>query len=433
MRSKALFSLAVILAALCATMAYAQENFIMLLMGEQKSLEIPGLNRVAVANPDVADVKVIQGTNKILVIGMSPGITTISVWNRAGEEVTFTVKVLAKDPKEIKKEVMELIGEVEGVNIHIVGDRVIIDGEVFRDRDLERCRKVQELYPNQVALFADFTKAYIQMQRMILLDLSFYQVYKEDILRMGLNWNDLLNAGSLAIEYQQLVDGGPPYMAQPQRTINPDGSVTELMPFSQSEAGGYLTYKNTFNPIKLNSDDNRIRLLQNHQITVKSGQEIEYQLGGEIPYTITTGLGIANIEYKPYGTLLKIKPEIDKINNIDMKVESEFSALDFANEVQGNPALETMRTNTFVNLKSDQTLMLAGFLTKRISRAIDGIPGFNKIPLLGYLFGSKDFREGRSDGVLFITPTIIKAVEEQREDPKIKGVLDNFEEADFKL
>lgn len=409
----------------------AQVTHIQLLLGEQKAIDVTNVVRVAVGDPSIADVKIID-EREMLVTGLSAGVTSLTIWDKAGNKQEFSIKVLAKDPKEIKKEIEYLMKDIEGVRIEVVGDRVFIDGEVFREKDLKRAEKIAAVYP-QVTILLEYNKAYLQMERMILVDFSVYRVSRTGIFSLGLNWNEFLNGSSLQYEYQQLISGGTPYTARPQRMIMPDGSIMELTQFEESEAGGMVTISHTFNPLKMNQEDNRIRYLDNHQVTIRSGETAEYQVGGEIPYEVQQALGYGTIQFKSYGTIIKVSPEIDKIDNIICGIEAEVSELDWANAVRNVPALNVVKTKTKVNLKSDQSVMLGGYLVQRIQKGTDGIPGFSKIPILGYLFGSKMFRDDKTDGVVFITPSLISPVEEPKGDPKIKGVLDNFEEADFKL
>jgi Flp pilus assembly secretin CpaC len=58
----------------------------------QKVLDVPGLQRIAIGDADIADVKTI-GNNQILVIGMSPGTTTLLAWTSDGERRSWEITV----------------------------------------------------------------------------------------------------------------------------------------------------------------------------------------------------------------------------------------------------------------------------------------------------------------------------------------------------
>src|SRR3546814_12956234 len=75
--------------------------------------------------------------------------------------------------------------------------------------------------------------------------------------------------------------------------------------------------------------------------------------------------------------------------------------------VPGGPALKTRRAATDFNVRSGQTLILAGFLSKEESRNIDQIPGLGSIPILGRLFGSRRFQRNETELAIFVTPIVV--------------------------
>src|SRR4051794_1412122 len=88
-------SLPVLLAlALAAGPAAAQEQdqTIRLGVGAQKILSVPNVQRVAVGDPGVADVKPLPG-GQLLIVGSAEGRTTLLVWNGAGKPISYTLRV----------------------------------------------------------------------------------------------------------------------------------------------------------------------------------------------------------------------------------------------------------------------------------------------------------------------------------------------------
>lgn len=80
------------LLAVFATVSFAQKP-LSLAVGGQKSLTIPGLQRIALGDPDVADVKTL-GNSEFIVVGITAGHTTLLVWKRgvqAPEKFEVTV------------------------------------------------------------------------------------------------------------------------------------------------------------------------------------------------------------------------------------------------------------------------------------------------------------------------------------------------------
>ncbi|MDP2275471.1 MAG: pilus assembly protein N-terminal domain-containing protein [Archangium sp.] len=88
-----LHRLALLLAVFTTSTAFAQQP-LRLAVGAQKHLTIPGLQRVAVGDPTIADIKTL-GVSELVVLGASRGRTTLLVWTAGATtpdrfEVTVT-------------------------------------------------------------------------------------------------------------------------------------------------------------------------------------------------------------------------------------------------------------------------------------------------------------------------------------------------------
>ncbi len=73
-----LHRLAFLLAVFTTSTAFAQQP-LRLAVGAQKHLTIPGLQRIAVGDPTIADIKTLGGS-ELVIIGASLGRTTLLVW-----------------------------------------------------------------------------------------------------------------------------------------------------------------------------------------------------------------------------------------------------------------------------------------------------------------------------------------------------------------
>ncbi len=70
------------------------------------------------------------------------------------------------------------------------------------------------------------------------------------------------------------------------------------------------------------------------------------------------------------------------------------------------PGFRTRRAETTVTVASCDTLAIAGLLQRDIARTVRKIPILGDIPILGNLFKSKQFTEGKTDLVIMVTPEI---------------------------
>ena len=94
-------------------------------------------------------------------------------------------------------------------------------------------------------------------------------------------------------------------------------------------------------------------------ILALSGQEALFQVGGEIPIRIVTGF-VADVEFKPFGTIVQFLPRVSEEGDILLTVTPEVSQADFNSPVDGIPTFRTRRASTSAKLRDGETLVLGG-------------------------------------------------------------------------
>jgi pilus assembly protein CpaC len=71
-------------------------------------------------------------------------------------------------------------------------------------------------------------------------------------------------------------------------------------------------------------------------------------------------------------------------------------------------------------VRSGQTLVLGGFLSRERTRDRDGVPGLSDIPVMGGLFGVKRDHYRETELAIFVTPVVVNA-----EHPSMTQRIDN--------
>ncbi|MFL5395380.1 MAG: pilus assembly protein N-terminal domain-containing protein, partial [Myxococcales bacterium] len=116
-------------------------------VGEQKTLSLQNVARVAIGDPGVADVKQVGGGGELLLTGVGEGRTSLLVWLRNDQRLSYAISVRKQDPREVVSEVRALLGDRDGIRIRIVEGRVFLEGETLTAEDAERVQQVVSLYP----------------------------------------------------------------------------------------------------------------------------------------------------------------------------------------------------------------------------------------------------------------------------------------------
>lgn len=173
--------------------------------------------------------------------------------------------------------------------------------------------------------------------------------------------------------------------------IDPDNA--KLIPFDVS--------------LNAHQHDGNIKVLASPNLVCRSGKEAEFFAGGEFPIRVLN-YKVNDVVWKKYGIGLKIKPIIDSVGQMSLQIDSEVSTLDESTKVDGIPGLQTNKVSSTFDLIRSRTIALSGLIKNEQGQSSEGVPFLKQIPVLGYLFASNDFRESRTELVIFVTPELLK-------------------------
>jgi len=72
-----------------------------------------------------------------------------------------------------------------------------------------------------------------------------------------------------------------------------------------------------------------------------------------------------------------------------------------------SPAFSTQSVQTQITVQDGDTVAIGGAISEVNKVDMNGIPGLHRIPVLGALFGHRDYSQDRSELVIFLTPHVI--------------------------
>jgi Flp pilus assembly secretin CpaC len=147
-------------------------------------------------------------------------------------------------------------------------------------------------------------------------------------------------------------------------------------------------------------------LLAQPKILAMSGQNAVFQVGGEIPIRIVSGFS-ADVEFKPFGTLVTFIPHLTDEGDIILTVTPEVSRPDFSNQVEGVPSFVTRRASTSAKLRNGETLVVGGLLENDRTETVSGVPYFMNIPFIGYIFRNTIYSNTRTELMVIVTPHLV--------------------------
>ena len=96
-----------------------------------------------------------------------------------------------------------------------------------------------------------------------------------------------------------------------------------------------------------------------------------------------------------------------------LEIEQEVSDVNTVASVERtNPTFFKRSITTNLVASQDQSIVLGGLVKERKSLDRSGLPWFYKIPVFGWIFGSRTDSVSRNELLIFITPRVIRSVEE---------------------
>jgi type IV pilus assembly protein PilQ len=75
--------------------------------------------------------------------------------------------------------------------------------------------------------------------------------------------------------------------------------------------------------------------------------------------------------------------------------------------VNGNTTVNTNTVETSALVNTGETVVIGGIYRNTLTKEVDGVPFFQKIPILGWLFKKDSLREVNAEILVFITPRVV--------------------------
>jgi pilus assembly protein CpaC len=387
---------------LSARVAAADPTPLLLYVGEGRVLHETDIKRLAVGNGRVISTNII-GTSQLLVLAETEGQSTIHLWHRNGTENDYAVSVMSANAARLLGEVRALVGNDPKITTRIVGDKIVIEGGDLGTEQAARLQEIGKLYPQIVNLASR-----VQVDRMVEIDVRIMEFRKAALTQLGINWATTNIVGP-TFGITGDVHRGSAFTPAPAGSglANVPGIPVgpKVAPFSTF----FGISSSITSAINASLTNGNATALSEPKLTCKSGGSCKFLSGGEVPIPTTSAFGQTNVQFKPYGVKLEVDPVVSDSGTIRVKAFTELSAIDPTVTVAGIPGFITRRSETEVNLQSEQTLVISGLFDGNDARNIVKVPGLGQVPVLGELFKSRDFQRKKSDLVIFLTPHLVSA------------------------
>jgi general secretion pathway protein D len=167
--------------------------------------------------------------------------------------------------------------------------------------------------------------------------------------------------------------------------------------------------------------DSSTKILQNPRVRATDAQKATLTIGEKIPVatgSYQTGAATALVsslvntqfQYQDVGVKIEMTPSVHYDNDVTLKIKIEVSS--DANQVTisgvTEPIIAQNVVEQVIRLREGEASILGGIQTKQDQLSWAGIPGLSSIPILKYLFGSKDHQIMDNELVFLVVPHVVR-------------------------
>lgn len=146
------------------------------------------------------------------------------------------------------------------------------------------------------------------------------------------------------------------------------------------------------------------KIISSPRVITANQKKAKIEQGQERVFVAPGGVGGSGSFTTKKATLkLEVTPQItpDDRVNLDVNITKD----NFADSVQG--LLNIKEINTQVLLDNGETVVIGGIYEQDSNDTVTKVPLFGDIPLLGWLFKTKDVRDNKTELLIFLTPRIV--------------------------
>ncbi len=179
-------------------------------------------------------------------------------------------------------------------------------------------------------------------------------------------------------------------------------------------------------------NDSNTKVLQSPRIRATDAQKATMKIGSKIPIatgSYQTGAATALVsslvntqfQYEDVGVNIEMTPTVHYDHDVTLKMKIEVSAQSGSVTISGvtEPILSQRVVDQVIRLREGEASILGGIENSQDQVSWTGIPGLSTIPILKYLFGSKDHTYQGDEIVFVVVPHIVRSQELDQQNLRI--------------
>jgi pilus assembly protein CpaC len=388
-----------------------------------------------VGSPDIVDA-LPMSDRALYIQGKKVGTTNISVFDQQMRMVGVLDVEVTPDVGTLQEKVRSSTGS-GGIRVNSSNGQIVLSGTA---RDAVAADRAMQVARSMVPEGGSIVNAMkVAPAQQVLLKVRFMEVARSASRELGVNWFGANSGGNrgFATGLGTATLGGRPAVTGVDASGNPipapgapagSGAIglpiftTATTLLSGSQPFGVALANLAANSLSLDvlltalETKGLIRQLAEPELIALSGDTASFLAGGEYPVPVvqpggTGGVPVITVQYQPFGVQLTFNPTVLENGIINLRLAPSVSELNFAQAVTISgfnvPSLNKREARTTVELRDGQSFSIAGLLQLDNRRNVSQLPWIGSVPVLGALFGSKQFQDTETDLVVIVTPHLV--------------------------
>lgn len=396
------------------------------------------------------------------------GVRSLTIHNKEGKLIyEFRLDIRRSDLDKIAREIRSLVGEIEGIEIKIINNKVVVDGQILLPRDMSRIGNAILQYKDQaVSLVSLSPLAQKKIAEIIEREINnpevsvraindkfllegvvdsedekerarkIAKIYLPEIV-LDKAEGDFLKrrAGKNEEIVIDMLQVRPPAPRGPEKLIQlvvhyvelnkdynrmfrfqwmPDLKDGSAVGFGEGAKGGspgvfsQVTgiISNLFPKLNWLKGHNFARILESSTLIVENNQKGEMKSVSNVPYSVVNATGQAGTQFQPVGINTQITPAIIANNSDSIRLDLGFAISQLVGVTDAGPMTTENTMRTIITVRSGQSAAVGGLIRNSNYTDYNRLPpDVSKNPLIS-LYSSKGFQRKQTQFVVFVTPII---------------------------
>jgi general secretion pathway protein D len=234
----------------------------------------------------------------------------------------------------------------------------------------------------------------------VMIEARIVEVVLNDDLRYGVQWFlDTRDGGNLV------------------STGSSSGSVSATLPgFAYTYSSDYV--RAALSAIASVTD---VETVSSPQIMALDNQPSLIQVGDQVPVITQSAVSVSDpdapvvnsVEYRDAGVMLRVTPRISDDGSVLLEIVQDVSSVaETTTSGIDSPTIQQRRFETSISVSDGNTIALGGLIRTTRSQTRSGVPGLQRVPVVGNLFSETGDARRRTELVVFLTPRVVRSNED---------------------